>query len=208
MRLKLGAAFAAVFLLSTPCFAQSDPKDAALAEIAKCASLTDDHARLSCFDAVVPKVKDALAAPPAAEVAAAPPPAQQSSESWFGLPEIFNGPKAQTTPQQFGSESVPAPPPPPPVAPAPGQPAPPPPPPAPEVLDSISAGVTDYAIHPDGRFTVFLDDGQIWQQIKGDTDVAHFEKHKPNAVVISRGLIGSYNLRLNGLGTFKVVRVK
>jgi hypothetical protein len=204
MRLTFGAAFAAVVLVSTPGLAQSDPKDAALTEIAKCASLTDDHARLACFDAAVPKVKDALAAPPAPEVAAAaPPPAQQSSESWFGLPDIFSGPKTQSTPQQFGNDNLPPPPPPPPQ---PGQPAPPPPP---AEIDSIAAGVSDYAFHLDGRFTVFLDNGQIWQQIQGDTDKAHFRKDQPNKVVISRALFGSYSLVLNDDGPgFKVKRIK
>ena len=117
-----------------------------------------------------------------------------------------NGRPPQTTPQQFGNESVPKPPPPPPPPPKPGEP---PPPPPPVEIDSISADVTDYAIHPDGRFTVFLDNGQIWQQLSADSDMAHFKKNGANKVVIKRGLIGSYNLVLNDVGTsFKVKRIK
>ena len=181
--------------------ASAGPRDDALESVAKCASLTDDHARLVCYDAAAAKVKDALSAPPQPQVAQTP----KEQESWFGLPNIFggNGKPAQTTPEQFGNESIPAPPPP---APKPGEPAPPPPPP---IIDSISASVTDFAFHLDGRFTVFLDNGQIWQQLQGDTDKAHFKKSAPNKVVISRGFLGSYNLVLNNEGTgFKVKRIK
>ncbi len=77
------------------------------------------------------------------------------------------------------------------------------------MLDSITAGVTDFAYHLDGRFVVFLDNGQIWQQIQGDTDKAHFKKNGPNTVTISRGAFGSYGLTLNDLSeSFKVKRIK
>jgi len=207
MSLRLIAAIAIAALFSSPCLAQSDVSEDALSAVAKCASLADDHARLACYDAAAPKVKDALAAPvPPPQVAQTQ---EQQSESWFGLPDIFggNGKPPQTTPQQFGNESLPPPPPPP--APKPGEPAPPQPPAPPPVIDSISAGVTDWAIHPDRRFVVFLDNGQVWQQMLGDTNVAHFAKRGPNAVVISRGALGSYNLKLNDLGmAYKVTRIK
>jgi hypothetical protein len=77
------------------------------------------------------------------------------------------------------------------------------------VIDSISAGVSDYALNPFGRFVVFLDNGQIWQQAQGDTSVAHFKKSGPNSVTISRGILGSYNLQVNGnAAVFKVTRLK
>ena len=185
--------------ISTPALA--GPRDDALDAVAKCANLADDHARLACYDAAAPKVKDALSAPSTPQVAQTP----KEQESWFGLPNIFggNGKPPQTTPEQFGNESVPTPPPPPPK---PGEP---PAPPAPPIIDSIAAVVTDFAYHLDGRFTIFLDNGQIWQQQQGDTDKARFKKHGPNKVVISRGLLGSYNLVINDEGNvFRVKRVK
>lgn len=200
MKLRVTLIVASICLgLTAPVAAA--PRDDALEAIAKCASLADDHARLACYDAAAAKAKDALSAPPPPVVAETP----KESESWFGLPNIFggNGKPPQTTPEQFGNESVPTPPP---LPPKPGEPAPPPPPP---IIDSISAGVTDYAFHLDGRFTVFLDNGQIWQQLQGDTDHAHFKKKGGNKVVISRGFLGSYNLVLNDEGTgFKVKRIK
>jgi hypothetical protein len=66
-----------------------------------------------------------------------------------------------------------------------------------------------YAFNPVGRFTVFLDNGQIWNQVPGDSNVARFKKSGPNSVTISRGLFGSYNLRVSGYpAIFKVTRLK
>lgn len=203
------------FLGSTA--AVAGPRDDALEAVAKCASLADAHARLACYDAAAPAVKSALAAPSAAPetATASAQPAPKEQESSFGLPDLFGGRPAQTTPQQFGSETVPKPPPPPKPAPpsaaavAANAPQPPPTPPEPEELDSITADVTDYAFHLDGRFIVFLANGQIWQQIEGDTDKAHFKKGAPNKVTISRGAFGSYGLQLNDLAkAYKVKRLK
>ena len=211
MTLRSFAAAAALVLIGTlvgevPAFA--GPREDALDAVNKCAAIADDHARLACYDTAAAQVKSALAIPEP-EVAATP----EQQRSWFGLPDIFggNGRAPQTTPQQFGSESLPQPAPPPAPAPAPGQAAQatPPPPPEPQIIDSITATVTDFAYHLDGRFIVFLDNGQIWQQIQGDTDQAHFKKGGPNTVTISRGAFGSYGLTLNDLAqSFKVKRIK
>lgn len=200
---SIAAAAALVLIGGVPAFA--GPREDALDAVNKCAQIADDHARLACYDAAAAQVKSALATPEP-EVAATP----EQQRSWFGLPDIFggNGRQPQTTPQQFGSERLPQPAPPPP---APGQTAQaaPPPPPEPQIIDSITANVTDFAYHLDGRFIVFLDNGQIWQEIEGDTDKAHFKKNGPNAVTISRGAFGSYGLTLNDLAqSFKVKRIK
>jgi len=205
----LGAALAAVFV-AAPAFAQDREK--VLEALAKCASLTDDKARLGCYDALAPRVKDALSVPPAQVAANAPPepgvtnapPTKEQQESWFGfnIDNLFgNGPERQTTPQQFGADQLPKAPPPPAQ---PGQPAP------PEEIDRITAGVTEYAFNPFGKFVVFLDNGQVWRQDQGDADKAHFEKNpKDNKVTISRGFIGSYNLKINDSEKiYKVVRMK
>ena len=61
-----------------------------------------------------------------------------------------------------------------------------------------------------GKFILFLDNGQVWQQIEGDADRANFHKDpKDNKVTIERGLIGSYNLMVNdSTRTYKVERIK
>ncbi|HEY0106159.1 MAG TPA: hypothetical protein VGB91_08755, partial [Rhizomicrobium sp.] len=88
------------------------------------------------------------------------------------------------------------------------------PPPAPGAepppeLDSITVVVGDYSFNPYGRFLVVLENGQIWQQLEGDSGRARFAKGAKNTVTISRGVLGSYNLTVNDAnGIFKVRRLK
>ena len=200
MNLPKYACIAAIVIL--PLSAYAGPREDLVDGVAKCAVIADNVARLACFDALTPQLKAAQAVPPAP---AAPAPAQPSdNRAWYDPGRIFGAsPSAQTTPAQFGGENL-APPPPPP--PKPGEAAP-PTPPAP--IDSITAKVTDYALNPFGRVTVFLDNGQIWQQLEGDTDHVHFRRGDVNLVEISRGALGSYDMVINGTGvSLKVRRLK
>ena len=151
---------------------------------------------MTCYDGLAPQLKAAQAEPP--------PAATADNRAWYDPGRIFGAsPSAQTTPEQFGGENLAEP------APAPSKPGEPPPPPRPEALDSISAKVTDYAFNPFGRVIVFLDNGQVWRQIDGDTDHVRFKKGVENMVEISRGAIGSYVLTVNDAGVgVKVRRVK
>jgi hypothetical protein len=177
--------------------ARADAQRDILEGMNKCSAIADDHERLTCYDALKPQLQAALATPP--------PVAKKDDSSWFGLDHIFGGDseRPQTEPKQFGSERLPPP-----------EQAKvnPPPPEAPKVqeIDSITATVTDYALTPTGRFVVFLDNDQVWQQIEGDTYKAHFKKNpKDNTVVISRAFLGSYALKINDLNqVYKVKRVK
>lgn len=169
-----------------------------LEAVGHCAGIADDHARLACYDSLTPRVKDALAAPPAS-LPGNRAPTEEEQRSWFGfdLGSLFGAsPEQQTTPAQFGSDRLPE-------THAKEE-------TAAAAVDSITAGVTDVAYTPFGRFIVFLDNGQIWRQIEGDTDRAVFKKPaKNNKVTIDRGFIGSYNLTLNDSAKmYKVTRVK
>ena len=187
-----------IVLLCLPAAVLADPRDDVLEALGKCDAIADDKGRLACYDTLSPRAKDALATPPEP---LAHPPTKEEQETWFGfdIGGLFSGgsPK-QTTPEQFGSERV----------------APPPPrsgeAPKPEEIESIAAGVTEYSLTPFGRFIVFLDNGQIWHQIEGDTDQAHFHKiATDNKVVVERGAFGSYNMLINdGEHVYKVKRVK
>ena len=195
----------AVFLLASfP--ARAGANDDAIAAIGKCAALNDNTARLVCYDKIAGRpttIETALRAPPAppAQTAATPPASPKEEESWFGIADWFGSdkvsPAAQATPQQFGSENLP----PPPAVPGASPPLVP--------LDQITATVSDFAYNPFGRFVVFLDNGQIWQQLQGDTGQARFSKHNKDQVTISRGMLGSYNLVIGDHSSvYKVKRIK
>jgi hypothetical protein len=177
--------------------ALAGPRDEVLDQLGKCATVADDKQRLACYDALSPRVKDALATPP---TTLAHEPTKDEQKSWFGfdVDKLFGvgNTAVQSTPQQFGAEATPR-----------GK---------ADVaaveekeLDSITAGVTDYSFTPFGKFVVFLDNGQIWRQQEGDTDLAHFSgKPSDNKVTLTRGAFGSYNLQLNDAHhQFKVTRV-
>lgn len=73
----------------------------------------------------------------------------------------------------------------------------------------LVAAVARYSLSPRGRFTVVLDNGQVWQQMDSDDGVAQFRQRGRNVVQISKGFWGSYDLRLNAANlVFKVTRVK
>jgi len=185
-------------IVMMPAAAAAGPSEDLVSGMAKCAAVADNTARLACYDALAPQLKAVQAQPPS-------PPAQAAdNRSWYDPDRIFGtSPSAQTRPEQFGGENL-APPPPPP--PRPGEVA---PPAEPEAIESITAKVTDFALNPYGRFVVFLDNGQVWKQVEGDTDQAHFRKNGGDTVVLSRGIFGSYNLVINDSGTaFKVRRIK
>jgi hypothetical protein len=159
---------------------------AVLRAINQCAAIPDKDQRLACFDKIAP----------AAETGA-PTPVFTPTPSSGASPQSATPANQQMTPEQFGSESLPAP------EPKEGEPAPPGP------IDSITANVTEYAYTPFGKFIVFLEGGEIWRQLDGDSGRATFRRNGDNSVVISRGILGSYNLQVNGSNAvFKVRRVK
>ncbi|HEX4156993.1 MAG TPA: hypothetical protein VHY79_00835 [Rhizomicrobium sp.] len=196
MKSRLAAFTLAVLCGSCPAIAAPAAQDL-LEAVGHCSGIDDDHARLACYDSLAPHVKDALAAPPASLPGNRPPTAEEQ-RSWFGFDfgHLFGTAQAQQTkPAQFGSDRLPENPAPEGAAPS---------------LDSITAGVTDVAYTGFDKFVVFLDNGQVWRQIDGDSDHAVFRKPaKKNKVTIDRGLIGSYNLMLNdSVRTYKVTRLK
>jgi hypothetical protein len=152
----------------------------------KCRSITDAQARLACYDAIPIEGTGSVA--PAGQpgpVTAEPPSLSER-----------RAPNAQMTPEQFGSERLPAPT----VAPG-GPPV--------QTLDTITAAIESYTIYRDGHFAVTLSNGQVWEQLRGDLSRAYFKRSGDNTVEISRGLVGGYNLVLNRSSTlYRVTRLK
>lgn len=80
---------------------------------------------------------------------------------------------------------------------------------APPQNDRFTAEITDFQKDARDRFTVALQNGQVWRQAGGDTGSAQFRKGSTHQVTISRGALGSYDLRFNDRNaTFKVLRVR
>ena len=75
--------------------------------------------------------------------------------------------------------------------------------------DRLTADITNFQKGPTGRFTVTLNNGQIWEQVAGDTTAAQYRPDRTRSVTISRGTMGSYDLKFNDRNaSFKVRRVR
>ena len=79
-----------------------------------------------------------------------------------------------------------------------------------KTVRSISARMATYTFDRGHIFTVTLDNGEVWQQIQGDDQLADWNKPaSAYAVMISRGALGSYNFRvLRSGGLYKVRRIR
>lgn len=191
-------AVAAILLLVLPLAAKAGPREEVIKAMDQCATIGDNSQRLACFDKLTPQVKAVLAQIVTAQERQ---PTAEEQKSWFGFDvgNLFGGnpePMQQATPQQFGADNLPAPPVKNSETPLPGP------------IDSISATVTDYAFNPLGKFVVFLEGGQVWKETDSDTDRNAFNR-SVNRVTISRGFLGSYNMKINNSDKiYKVTRVK
>lgn len=69
------------------------------------------------------------------------------------------------------------------------------------------AGVSSISYDGHGRFTITLDNGQVWRQLEGDT--AQLRGTRFPAVRISRGALNSYDLNIVGRNaTYRVSRLQ
>ncbi len=172
----------------------ADLRDDVLANAQRCSAIADYRQWLDCYYGAAQPLRALLGLAPAtaeqqrlsAGVRTAPGPAAGgASANRFGMPESDKVP-----PQQFGlarNESA-------------------------ENVDHISARMTAFSLDRNGSFTATLSNGQIWRQLSADTGHVQWEK-SPQLVVynvtIERGMLGSYNFRVQGKpGLYKVVRVQ
>lgn len=127
------------------------------------------------------------AAMPRARSALAAPAPESPSKSlleWFG----FSRPAAPTTkPEDFGK-----------------------PPPEPAEISELSSSVIEFGRTPRGKSLFILENGQVWRQLDSDGSVVQDPPQgKTMKVLIERGVLGSYNLTIEGRnGLIKVFRVK
>lgn len=75
--------------------------------------------------------------------------------------------------------------------------------------ERLTAEITAFQTDARGRFTVTLSNGQVWQQMAGDSGIAQRGPKSSHTVNISRGSLGSYDLRFSDRNiTFKVKRLR
>lgn len=71
----------------------------------------------------------------------------------------------------------------------------------------LLAGVASLRYDARGRFTITLDNGQVWRQLEGDTAV--LTGARISEVRISHGALGSYDLNVVGRNaTYRVTRLQ
>lgn len=151
-------------------------------ELMHCLTFSGAVERLSCYDRLARGAGSGTLPAPT-------PQAQQMAAPRAPIPQTRAEPAAG--PQNLGREELPRA-----TPPIPGE-------------DRMTAQISDFQKDAAGRFTVALVNGQVWQQIAGDTGLAQYRPGRPQAVTISRGSLGSYDLRFEGRNvTFKVRRLK
>lgn len=149
-------------------------------QLSRCLAIPGVLQRLACYDGVAKGAGIAPMAAPPAYSAPAPVPAP-----------AYRAPVAAAAPPpSFGSERLPQ------AAAA-----------APRRADEIGATVTALTFDPTGRFTVTLDNGQVWRQISGDQNF--LRETRIGTVRISRGALGSYDLTVTGRhASYRVTRLQ
>jgi hypothetical protein len=167
------------------------PLAATAQDIAACHKITDDKARLDCFDRATQGVDTAPAAvavPPAqpsaaSPAAAAPPPAAKPSSSLFSPFESFGlSDPTPTRPEDFGRSSIPV-----------TAPSPPRPPDEPAPITKITAKVVQI-LDPDRKPKFVLDNNQVWTALTYVRITPHSKGG--NTVTIESSIIG-YQMTLN-----------
>ena len=179
-RMRVLIAMLAAASIAAP--ARADPARDVLADIAKCAEVTEASERLKCFDSGAVRAKALLAAPASALDAAA----KKTWLDWFGFSRAD---KPVTTKEEFGKPPQPA---------ETGE------------LREITATVIEFAKTGRGKAIFILDNGQVWRQLDADgTELPYASPSTPMKVTIEAGFLGSYNLTIEGRNSLiKVTRLK
>jgi hypothetical protein len=190
----LAATAAAVFMLSA---AQAQSEQGLASAILNCAAAADEKAQLACYSGIAAQLKAAQTSASAAVTPGAQAPKQESGSwynpgTWFGSDDTSSAYSPMVgNPADFGSENMPV------------QTS------GPQPLDHITAKVTNASYNYFRRFTVTLDNGQVWRQNESDTRVARFNGDGVETVTVSRGFLNSFSLIIAGQhGTYQVKRIK
>jgi hypothetical protein len=141
-------------------------------ELHACRDVTDDQARLACYDAVVDrsgKGEDRGREPSAAKATAAAPAEPAVAEVNLSQEDLFG--KSSKEVERAVAEATDT-----------------------EHVDSLSATVTRLQKFGYDRVLITLDNGQVWKQI----DVSSLRLRVGDTVEIERAALGSFMLRKEG----------
>ncbi|MEE4210423.1 MAG: hypothetical protein V2I43_14310 [Parvularcula sp.] len=180
--------------------------------LSRCAVMTDDRARLACFDEAVRPLRESALAEAAArdrteqaradearlraaerDLEAARREAEEARNRARAAEAALAAKEAaeeSTERQRFGSrfdskERE-------------------------EEIKEISGGVESVTFDPYGMVTVTLENGQVWEQLDADSrKLSTFDADRAEDATVERGILGSYRMRLEPLGkSIRVRRVK
>ena len=179
----------------------SGAAQANMEDVISCRNVSDDVARLACYDAAVAGVRAELEErnePARVELAE-----ERDQRSFFGLPS-FSVPnilaRRETTPEEFGSGSLARR-----EAREEGR--------VDELLEeegimvSITATVVEWGRNPFGKYFVVLDNGHVWRLI--ETQRLALRRNRENIVRIRRGRMGSFFIRANNVSAeYRVERIR
>lgn len=179
-------AFAFAIAVSPGVFAQGDaaPVGDLQAELAHCLTFSGAVERLSCYDRLA-----RTASRPAPRSANIPPP-RSANVPPPPLPSRADAGAQNNPAQNLGREELPG------ARTAPQE-------------TRMTIEISEFRKDQTGRFTVALQNGQIWQQTAGDTAQVPYQIRPGQSVTIARGSLGSYDLTFVGHNiSFKVKRLR
>ena len=191
---------ALLLLAALSCGAAAQSRSDAMAAVLRCTGITDNTARLACYDKAAGQTRAALAKPEAAPPP--PPPVAEDEDSgaaghWFDNTFGTVPDRApQTSVAQFGSETLTS------KFAQPGH-------MRGDTINAIRARMTRYAF-TGGLITVWLDNGQVWRQIPGGDALGSLSQPALSySVEIARSWGGAYVMTIGGVHhKLNVLRIK
>ena len=152
--------------------------DALRDELSVCRDLTDDDARLICYDAAVDRSRRSAASgprsapapvPAQAAAAAASAPAASSAASSLSQEDLFgkSGDEVERTVQEATGN---------------------------QPIDSLTATITKLQQYSYDKVLITLDNGQVWKQV----DASNLRLRVGDAIEIERASLGSFMLKKQG----------
>ncbi len=170
-----------VIALGTAGTAHADPSKAPTESVYACASISEDSARLACFDAAVAELRSKEQSGQIQTIDVAQ--IKEIEKEAFGfsmpsLPALFNrsSSSAKSAPQAESIEEISA-----------------------SVKSARIQGVT-------GRAIVVLENGQTWEQID-TTKLNAMNLRKAKEATVRKAALGSFMMKVDGNKAFRVKRV-